>query len=74
VEIDVVSGRTARKRPERLLGDETLGTGSDERHDIVPLPDEKPAELARLVGSDATGDPEEDARHAEMMPAPGGNA
>jgi hypothetical protein len=40
----------------------------------VPLPDEKPAELARFVGGDAAGDPEEDATHAEMMPAPGGNA
>ena len=68
VEVDVVARRTPRERPKRLGGDEALGARRDERHDVVALLDEQPAELARLVGGDAAGHPQEDAGHARMMP------
>ena len=74
VEIDVVSGRTPRKGAKRLVRDESLGAGRDQRHDVVAVLDQQPAQLARLVRGDAAGDAEENAGHAEMMPAPGGNA
>ena len=68
MEIDVVPRRPPGERPERLGRDEALGAGRDERHDVVAVLDEQPAQLARLVGGDATGHAEQDAGHAEMMP------
>ena len=68
VEVDVVSRRTPRERPKRLGGDEALGARRDEGNDLVALLDEQPAQLARLVGGDAAGHPQEDAGHARMMP------
>ena len=62
------SSPTACKSAKRLLGDEALGAGSDQRHHVVPVLDQEPAQLARLVGGDAAGDPEEHARHTEIMP------
>ncbi len=56
VEVDVVAGRPPRERAERLDGDEPLGPGRDERHDLVAVPDEQTAHLARLVGGDPSGD------------------
>ncbi len=68
MEVDVVSRRTPRERAKRLGGDEALGARRDERNDLVALLDEQPAQLARLVGGDAAGHPQEDAGHARMMP------
>ncbi len=68
VEVDVVSGGPARERAERLGRDKALGARRDERNDLVALLDEQPAQLARLVGGDAAGHPQEDAGHARMMP------
>jgi hypothetical protein len=69
VEVDVVPRRTARERSKRLGGDEPLGVGRDEGNDLVALLDEQPAQLARLVGGDAAGHPQEDAGHARILPA-----
>ncbi len=74
VEIDVVSRRTPRERAKRLGGDEALGAGRDQRNDVVALLDEQPAQLARLVGGDAAGHPQEDAGHARNDACPGENA
>ena len=68
VEIDVVPRRPPRERAERLGGDEALGARRHEGYDLVALLDEQPAQLTCLVGGDATGHAEKDARHAEMMP------
>ena len=68
VEVDVVSRRTPRERLKRLGGDEALGARRDEGNDLVALLHEQPAQLARLVGGDAAGHPQEDAGHARMMP------
>ena len=64
VEIDVLGRGPPRERAERLGGDEALGAGRDERNDVVPRFHEEAADLARLVGGDAAGDPEEDPGHA----------
>ena len=64
VEVDVLAGGPARERAKRLGGDEALGAGRHERHDVVPGLDEQAADLAGLVGGDAAGDPEQDAGHA----------
>ena len=71
VEIDVVSGRPARERAERLGGDEALGARRHEGYDLVPLLHQQPAQLACLVGGDAAGHAEKDAGHAQMMPTRG---
>ena len=66
-------GRRGRagERVERLGGDESLGTARRQRQDVVPGTDEEPDDLARLVGGDAAGDPEDDARHRHSLPVTG---
>jgi hypothetical protein len=68
MEVDVVPGRAARERAEGLGGYEPFGPRRDERHDVVAVPDEEAAQLAGLVGGDATRHPEKDAGHPRMMP------
>ena len=68
MEIDVVARRPSRERAKRLGGYKALGTRRDEGNDVMALLDEQPAQLARLVGGDAAGHPQEDAGHARMMP------
>jgi hypothetical protein len=63
MEIDILGRRPARERAEGLRRDEALRTGRHERHDVVASADEKTAHLARLVGGDPSGDPEQDAGH-----------
>ena len=72
VEVDVVAGGAPRERRERLGRDEALGAGRHERHDVVPVLDEQPAELARLVGGDPTRHSQEDAGHRKRLPTTSG--
>ncbi len=69
VEVDVVARRPPRQGAKRLLGDEALGAGRDERDDVVAVLHEQTAQLARLVGGDATRHPQQDAGHARIVPA-----
>ena len=55
VRIEVAGHLPPRERLERLRRDERLRLGRQERRDVVPVPDEQSAELARLVGGDTTG-------------------
>ena len=68
VEIDVIARRTPRERAEGLGGDESLGAGCDERHDLVTASDQEPADLACLVGGNAAGYPEQDTGHGPIVP------
>ena len=72
MEIHVVAGWPPSERAEGLGGDEALGAGRHERHDVVAAFDEQAADLARLVGGDAAGDSKQDPGHAGMMPAHAG--
>src|SRR5688572_7143735 len=59
----------AREREERLGPDEALRTCGRQRQDVVAGLDQQAHELAGLVGRDAAGDPEQDARHRRIVPA-----
>ena len=59
----------AREREERLGADEALGAARRQRQHVVARLDEEAHELAGLVGRDAAGDPEQDARHTDIVPA-----
>ena len=65
---DRPASETAREREERLLADEALGAGRDERDHLVPGLDEEARQLARLVGRNAAGDAQEDTAHAQSVP------
>ena len=54
---------------ERLGPDEPLGAPRRRAASPRARPDEQPHELAGLVGRDAAGDPEQDARHRPILPA-----
>ena len=68
VEVDVVRGGTARERSKRLGGDEALSARRDQRDHVVTALDEQAADLACLVGGDASRHPEQDAGHGQIMP------
>ena len=68
MKVDVVAGRPARKRAKGLSADEALGPGRNERHDLMPAPDEEPANLARLVSGNPPRDAQKNPSHQEMMP------
>ena len=54
VRIEVARHLLPRESLERLRGDERLRLGSQKRRDVMPVPDQQTAELARLVGGDTT--------------------
>ena len=64
VEVHVLGRGPAGERAEGLGGDEALGAGRHERHDVVPALDQQTADLAGLVGGDAPCNPKQDAGHA----------
>ena len=68
VRVEIARHLAPRERLERLRRDERLGLGRQERRDVVPVPDQETAELARLVGGDATGHTEDHARHGDIVP------
>ena len=70
MQIQVLAGRPARERHERLGTDEALGAGRDERDHLVPGLDEQARELAGLVRRDAPGNPEQDPAHLSLCPPP----
>ena len=67
MEVEIFRRGPPRERTERLLGDEALRAGRDQRDDVVPFPDEQPAQLARLVGGDSSRHAEEDPRHGSYF-------
>ena len=69
VRVGVGGLRLAREREERLLADEAVRTRCRQRQHVVTRPHEQPQHLAGLVGRDAAGDPEQDARHGPIVPA-----
>ena len=65
--VEILAGRPPREGEECLLDDEALRSGRDERHDVMPLLHEQAHELARLVGSDPTGDAHQNPAHAGIV-------
>ncbi len=63
--VEVFTRGPAGKRGEGLRAHEPVCAGRDERDHLVTRLDEQPGHLTRLVSSDATGDPEQDPRHAK---------
>ena len=68
--IGIAGRRGSRQRVEGLGGDEALDAGRRQRQHLVARADEESDELAGLVRRDATRDPEEDAGHRDIVPAP----
>ena len=68
VRIEIARHLLPRERLERLRRYERLRLGSQERRDVVPVPNEQSAELARLVGGDSTRHTEDHARHGHIVP------
>ena len=58
----------AGERLEGASGDEPLGLGREDGRDLVAGLHQESAELARLVGGDATGHPEKDPRAMAEAP------
>ena len=69
VRVRIGGSGLAREREEGLGADEALGAPRRQRQHVVAGLDEQPHELAGLVGRDAAGDPEQDARHRLIVPA-----
>ncbi len=63
VRVGIGARRLACEREERLRPDKAVGGRSRQRQHVMTRLDEKAHELAGLVGRDAAGDPEQDARH-----------
>jgi hypothetical protein len=66
--VQVVGRRAPRERVERPRAYEPVCFGRDEWEDIVAAFDEQPNELARLIGGDASGHPDEDPGHGTILP------
>ena len=69
VRIGIGARGLAREREERLGPNESVGGLRRQRQHVVTRLDEQAHELAGLVGRDAAGDPEQDARHRSIVPA-----
>ena len=68
VRVEVSRRRPARQREERLLRDEPLCTGRQERDHLVARLDEQARQLACLVGRDTACYTEQDLRHRRIVP------
>ncbi len=69
VRIGIGARGLAREREERLGPNESVGGLRRQRQHVMTRLDEQAHELAGLVGRDAAGDPEQDARHRSIVPA-----
>ena len=69
--VGIGASALAGEREERLGADEALGAGVGSGMTSWPAR-RAGAQLAGLVGRDATGDPEQDARHGPIVPAVSG--
>jgi len=69
VRVEVFLGRPASERRERLTPDEAVRPARDERNHLVTRLHEQARQLAGLVRGDPAGDSQQNAAHADILPA-----